>query len=298
MSGHRVHEPQCPGMEGLAGEDLKKSLHLRFLPGGAGAPGDLPAAVGRIAEYRVVHVREVDADLVCPSRAELQTEKGKIGEPFQDGVLGDRGLSVGHDRHFLPIGLASSELSLDDPPLLLEEAPDDRLVLPIDRPPGELPGKVGVRGIAFRDHEQARGVFVEPVHDSRPGRIVGGREVTVIEKGIDQGTRVISVGGMDNHAGRLVHDQEVFVLIHDGKRDVFRRYFRRPGSRKHDVDQLSGTHLMTRPHLLPVHQDRPGADGLLDLRPRGVLDVPGQEEIEPLLLFPRRDNNIKGSIQG
>ena len=75
LSGHRVHEPECPGVEGLPREHPEKRLNLGFLPRRTGTPDYLPAAVRGIAENGMMDVRQMNPDLMCPPRAQLQAAR-------------------------------------------------------------------------------------------------------------------------------------------------------------------------------------------------------------------------------
>jgi len=55
---------------------------------------------------------------------------------------------------------------------------------------------------------------------------------------------------------------------------------------------------VARPHALSVDKDRPGADCLLHLRPGGILNVAGQEEIKALFLLSGGNDDIEDGVQG
>ena len=63
------------------------------------------------------------------------------------------------------------------------------------------------------------------------------------------------------------------------------------------MDNFARAHLVTGPHALPVDQDCSLADGPLDFRPGGILNMGRQEEIEPLLSLPWRDGNVENRVQ-
>ena len=98
-------------------------------------------------------------------------------------------------------------------------APDHGQIMPVDAPGGEI-GRQGLMGgIVLGRHQQAAGVLVQPVDDPRPALAPDAREglPAMGDQGIDQGLVRIAGGGMDDHPRRLVDDDEILVLIDDGK---------------------------------------------------------------------------------
>ena len=298
MSAHRVHKSECPCVEGLAGENFEESLNLGLPPRRPRPPDNLPAAVPGITKHRVMNVRQVHADLVRPTGTQLQRYQGKVTELLQDSIFGNGDFPVGHDRHLLAVGFAPPELGLDNARPFLQEPPDNCLVLPLDRAPGKLPGQVRMRRIILGNDEQSGCVFVEPVDNPGARRVVdSGERVAVVEEGIDQRACIVPAGGVNDHPRGFIHDQKMIVFKEDRERNVFGNDVRGRGFREGDMNDLTGTHLMAGSYAFPVHQDRAVPDCLLYLRPRGILDMAGQEEIEPLFFLPRRDENVEARIQ-
>lgn len=135
MSAHRVHKPQRSCMKGLPGKKFEEFLHFRFLFRGDRTPGHLPAAVAGITEHGMVNVRKVNPDLMGPSGAQFQANKGKVTKLLQHAIFRHCGFPISHNCHFFPVGFASSKIRFDDSRPLLEKAPDNGLVLPLDRAP-------------------------------------------------------------------------------------------------------------------------------------------------------------------
>ena len=76
--------------------------------------------------------------------------------------------------------------------------------------------QVLVGGEGARDHQQATGVLVEPVHDARP-RHAGERRIQVQQR-IHQRAVGVARAGMNHQPGGLVHHQQMRILVDD--RDV------------------------------------------------------------------------------
>src|SRR5581483_7331588 len=60
------------------------------------------------------------------------------------------------------------------------------------------------------------------------------------KKRVDQGAVGVTGRWMHHHAGRLVDDRDVGVLVEDGERKFLRRRFRRRRGRKVDRYSLAG----------------------------------------------------------
>ena len=87
----------------------------------------------------------------------------------------------------------------------------------------------------------------------------------VMQQCVDEGTSGVADRGMDDHAGRFVHDHQVRVVVEDGERkrlgDRGRGYWRRD----RQVDDVTDVHGMARPDLLLVQADVAVTDETLDL---------------------------------
>ena len=74
---------------------------------------------------------------------------------------------------------------------------------------------------SLRDHHQAGGPAVQPVDDARAQDAADAREVAdVVEERVHQRARRRARARVDDQARRLVHHQQMGVLVHDGEGDV------------------------------------------------------------------------------
>ena len=142
-----------------------------------------------------------------------------------DRMLATRGIVVEH-RHFLSIALGPAKPGVDRALRGARMPAANREIAPFDRMVGELPGKPFVRGIAFRRHEEAGGVFVDPVDDARPrhsadpAKLAAAVLGTVVQQGIHQRAIGVARAGVHHHPGGLVDHDQVRVLEHHRERDI------------------------------------------------------------------------------
>src|SRR5918999_608880 len=95
--------------------------------------------------------------------------------------------------------------------------------------------------VGARDHQQPRRVTVEPVHDSGPLGLLPTLDLPA-EKPMDEGPGAVTGGRVHDHAGRLVDDEEMLVLVRDAKIELLWLEFR--GGAPGDV----------APEPLPAHE--------------------------------------------
>ena len=85
----------------------------------------------------------------------------------------------------------------------------------------ELAGQLGVRAIVLGHHHQARRPAIEPMDDAGPQLAADAAQVVdLVQQRVDQRAAGVAGGGMHDHAGRLVHHDEVRVLVDDVEVEV------------------------------------------------------------------------------
>ena len=79
-----------------------------------------------------------------------------------------------------------------------------------------------MRKIVFGYDQQSRRVLVDAVDDAGAALAAdaGKTLAAVIQQGVDERAVLVAGRGMHHHAARLVHDDEIVVLVHDVERDV------------------------------------------------------------------------------
>src|SRR5919197_5423121 len=75
---------------------------------------------------------EVNADLVRPTRDEIELEERPTGKPLADPVAGDRRPAVRHDRHARPVARVSTNRRLDAARVRRDTAMNQREVYLLD----------------------------------------------------------------------------------------------------------------------------------------------------------------------
>jgi len=87
---------------------------------------------------------------------------------------------------------------------------------------------------------------------------------------------------MHHHAGRLVEDGDVFVLVQDPERNVLRHRFRRARGGHLDDDRFAGPHRMPRLEGHAVHPHEPALDQGLHARAGEAVERGGQKPVKAL----------------
>ena len=126
-----------------------------------------------------------------------------------------------------------------------------------------------MRAVVFRHHHQAGRASIETVHDARPQLAADAAQVVhLVEQRVDQRALRVAGGGMDDHAGRLVDDDEIRVLIDDVEVEVLGLRDRAARLGNVDGDRLAGVHDAVGRHGVARNGDLAVFDETLNLRPR------------------------------
>ena len=241
--------------------------------------------VDRVAGHRMPDRVEMHADLVGPPGDEVELQQGPAGEPFADPVAGGRGAPVRHDRHPGPVLRVAPDRRLDPPDRRRHVPRDERLVGLADPPCLELGHQRVLRGIVLGHHQEPARVPVQAVDDPGardPGDAPVFRPARARQQRIDHRVAVVVTGGrVDDDPGRLVHDQQVRVLVHDPKRDVVGRGEVQGDRFRHvEADLRSGGHDHVRPQRDALSGHASVGDQLLDVAPREARHV-GHVPVDP-----------------
>src|SRR5216683_689317 len=253
VGGRRALEDDLP---------LRRRMHEAEPHGVQTEPPDVApgAAVGHVADDRPARLGELHADLVPAPGAEAQLEEAALAPPPEHAVVGD-GLAAllgrAHPQH--PI---LRELALERAPLVGRAALDQgqvhalhvaRLELRLERP---------LRLLGLGEDEQPGRLAIEPVHDERPLPL--GRQV-VPEQAV-RGAIPLAVGGDREEAGRLDHDEDRVVLVHE--REAAREGH---GAPRGERDGVAGGQRETPvAGRLPIDLHAPRLEPLLEAPARGL----------------------------
>ena len=152
LPGAGVEEPQAHRVEALTLE----------------AGNGLFGPVHRVPQDRMADVGHVDPDLMGAAGLQPALHIGKAGEPLQYLPMGYGGPAVCHHRHFLAVCGMSADGRVHSAGVLPEVSHHNALIDPGQRVVLELGRELLMGEIVFRRDDEARGVPVDPVDDSRP----------------------------------------------------------------------------------------------------------------------------------
>jgi hypothetical protein len=133
------------------------------------------------------------------------------------------------------------------------------------------------------------GLLVDAMHDARAYRTAyaGQAVAAMVQQGVDQGAGLGPRRGMDHHAGGLVDDDQIGILVDYGQRDVLRRRLDWQG--RGDVQGEGFARLdfalRLRDGLARAASHGTGGDQLGDARARQAGDVARQQRqrlVQPL----------------
>ncbi len=198
-------------------------------------------AVNGVANQSMPDMCHMDPDLMGPPR---------LKPAMNHGCMGAECFNIADPRHCMPPTLKQNGLFLSVCPVPCQLCGDlDRPsgfetdtantlqtritnvrqtmtegdIQPLDTMFGKLIGQPMVRCIRFRHDKQTRRIFVDPVHDAGAFFTANSRQIAaeMVQKRIDQRPRRRSGGRVDDHARRFVDDDQVFIFVQNGQRNVF-----------------------------------------------------------------------------
>jgi hypothetical protein len=172
------------------------------------------ASVRHVADDRMTHRRQLHADLVSASGAEVEVEDGPVASALPHAVPGDRQPPRLPGTHAEVAVLGETAL---ERAFLLAHAPfDHRHVDALDVAGLELRLQTALGALGFREDDQARGVAVQPMDDEEPASRP--LRVDVVEEQAVGVLLTLAVGGDGQEARRLVDDEQIVVLVHQPER--------------------------------------------------------------------------------
>ena len=152
-----------------------------------------------------------------------------------------------------------------------------------------------MRGVGARDHEQARGVPIEAVNDSRPV-LVTARSLEG-EQPVDECAGLVPCAGMNHDTGGLVDDEQVLVLPGDAEVHLLGDERRRVG-RQLDEDILPTCQPMALAAGLTVDEDGSLRDQAFGEAPRSDLGASRERSIETLGLRGAKAESCQAGLGG
>ncbi|MBV9488176.1 MAG: hypothetical protein JO069_00435 [Verrucomicrobia bacterium] len=178
--------------------------------------------VDRISAQRVAKVLQMNADLVRSPGPELAVDQAAHGQPLSEGKRRPGGPAARRDGHLLALYRVAADRGRAIDRRSFKHAAADPEV-PFDHlAPGKLAAQLKVNRIGLRDHQTAGGVFVQPVHDAR-SRLAAhpAQWPRPSQQSVDERARREARSRVNRHARRLVHHQQVLILVDDRDGDGF-----------------------------------------------------------------------------
>ena len=194
-------------------------------------------AVNRVAQQRVAQIRQMHADLVSATRFEHETEQG-VALQFLDGlVVGACRAPAGVHGHLLAVARVPRDGGVDGSGFRSDHAHGHGQIFFLELAVLQLFGEPLVRRLGLGDHHQAGGVEVQAVHDAGPQFAADAADVGAPgQQGVDQGAVGMARPRVDGQARRLVHHDQVLVLVDGGNRYVLRDQVRGGPGRRDTYD--------------------------------------------------------------
>ena len=221
-----------------------------------GQPAEPPASIGAVSHHRVPQMSQVDPDLVRPSGVGRDRQAGEARMPREHPVAGQGGARLagpGRDPGSGP-GMAPDG-HVDLAPVLRHRAVHQGQITLLHLPSGELSGEMIVYLLRLGHHQESRGPFVQPVHDSRPDGLLPAQLLQMVGQGVGQGPAPVAGSRMHHLSRRLVHHQQARVLVEHGQGNRFRRQVRGLRRGRIHPDLVSRTEPVAGLAALAEHQD-------------------------------------------
>ena len=200
------------------------------------------AAVQRIADDRMADGAQVHANLMRAAGLDRHPrQRQRVAERARRARCASplRGSRRARADIFLRFDGIAADRRVD-PSSGLHDAPDERDVFLLDLAIAKLTRELLVRGVVLGDDHQARRAAIEPVHDAGPLLAADAAEIVdVMEQRVHQRAARVAGGRMHDHAGGLVDDDDVAILIDDRQRQRLRLRRRIDRLRHVDGDLLS-----------------------------------------------------------
>ena len=206
--------------------------------------------------------------------------------------------AVGQHGDFLAVcGMAAQGL-VHRAGILFKGAVHHSAVLPGEGVGLNLLRQAGVGKVVFRHNQQAAGVLVNAVNDSRPGHAVDAGEgvAAVGQQRVDQCALLVARSGMDHHALGLVHHQQVAVLVDHLQGDGLGAHLQRAHLGKLHQNLVPWLELGAFGEGLPPAGDAPVFYKVLHGGAGHVLQGGGEELIHPLARLLHGDEKLAAHL--
>ena len=193
--------------------------------------------VNRVAQQWVAQIRQMHADLVSATRFEHETEQG-VSLQFLEGlVMGACRSAGGVHGHLLAVARVPRDGSVDGPGFRSDQAHGHGQISFLELAVLQLFGEPLVRLLGLGDHHQAGRVQVQAVDDAGPQLSADPADVRAPgQQGVDQCAVGMARPRVYGQVRRLVHDNQMLVLVDGDKRYVLRNQVRGGPGRRDTYD--------------------------------------------------------------
>ena len=111
------------------------------------------------------------------------------------------------------------------------------------------------RAIVARDHQQPRGIAVEPMDDAGAQIAADGDIGIAREQSVDERAIEMAGGRVDDHAGRLVDHRDIGIFIDHGQRNILGHQVSRPRDGQPNDHTIAGTHGRAWARVVAIEPD-------------------------------------------
>jgi hypothetical protein len=291
------------GMEGLSAQIFEGGFRALRKPFSA---CEEPLAIEGISEERVAEMAKMNPDLVgsaCFEPAFNQRRLARKIKAFHNPVMRDGLAASRPHRHLLTIDERAAERRGNDAFGAAGPSPDKGLIGPLDPAVTPMSSKKFAQSlmslVGLGDDKKPGGVLVEAVNDAWTADAADAGETVPAmgDKRIDQGSRMMAGSGVNDETCRLVDDDEMGILIHDGQFNGFCPGHGVGGLRQ--SEPYAGARFDPEARLNygpPVHLHAARQDQALDACAADIIEPPAQPTVETLASVGRLDRG--GSAQG
>jgi hypothetical protein len=199
-------------------------------------------------------VVEMDADLMRSPTVKRALQQAHVISGTQDTIFCFGGASLtSRNAHALPMHWMTRDRFVDHASALAQRPRHEGEINLGHGAGGELPGKIAMGCIVFRDHETAARFLVQAMHDPRPFLSSDARQIFAVrQQCVDQGMLLMAGTGMHHDPGGLVQHQQIVVLEKDLEGDLFRLGFDLFDLRFCEFDRVARSNRISRARTLPV----------------------------------------------
>lgn len=256
------------------------------------------AAIYRIAQQGMADMGHMDPYLMRSAGFQAAFDERRLVQRLLHLIMRHRmlALAIAKNRHFLAVMRGAPHPAANRAAERRGEAAHNGEIAPIDAVGGKLYGEALMRPVGLGNDQQAGSILVDPVDDAGPRDAAdpGKLPPAVMEQGVDQRSVGVSRRRMDHKAGRLVDDDQMFVFISDGQRNVLRHGFRFHGRGDGDVVAFPFAYLVGRHGngRKPLPDDFTFQNQRLEAFPRHIRDEGRQRAVEPHAVAILGDDGI------